>query len=60
MQLALTFFTQISLAHTDGLLLMLESQNVIPALVACLTSQSARLWEDDMKLRLSAPEDIEM
>jgi hypothetical protein len=46
----LTIFTQLSLSSPDALSILVQSQALIPALVANLCNYSARAWEDDEDL----------
>jgi hypothetical protein len=49
----LTFFTMLSVAHTDALTILLESLTLIPSLVLYLTHLTTPFREDDIKLMAS-------
>jgi hypothetical protein len=50
----LTFFTMLSVAHTDALTILLESLTLVPSLVLHLTHLMTPFREDDVELIASS------
>ncbi|KAF9049829.1 hypothetical protein BJ165DRAFT_1525145 [Panaeolus papilionaceus] len=56
----LTFFSQLSVTHTDARAMLVMSHSLIPSIIIYLTQLTAPLWEDDERLISSTEETLSL